>query len=156
MRTIWTHPAPDNGGPIVSVPVDGFAGQLSRLAQLLDVDGLGRDAEDGRPEHNHADDRRWSVRAEVVVGRARVAAGVVLVHLGEEQAAVHLVEHPGHVVRVEQEAVLLPAQILQRRIRPEVAVEHGGLAVRQVNLRRGVNHFGLIWGRKEVVVISNF
>lgn len=142
--TIWTHPAPDNGGPIVSVAVDGFAGQLGGLAQLLDVDGLGRDAEDGRSEHNHADDRRWSVRAEVVVGRASVAAGMVLVHFGEEQAAVHLVEDTGHIVRVKEQTVLLPAQILQRRIRPEVTIEHGGLAVRQENLRRGVNHLGLI------------
>lgn len=70
---------------------------------------------------------------------------MVLVHLGEEQAAVHLVEDPGNVVRVEEEAVLLPAQVLQRRIGPEVAVENGGLAVRQVDLRRGVNYLGLIW-----------
>lgn len=96
-----TYPTPHNGGAIVSVPVDGFAGQLGRLAQLLYVNRLRCHAEYGWAQHNYANDGRGPVRAEVVVGRAGVAASIVLVHLGEEQAAVHLVEHPGHVVRVE-------------------------------------------------------
>lgn len=145
---IGTHPTPDNGWAIVSVPVDGFAWQLGRLAQFLYVNRLWGDAENGRTEHNYANDGRGSVGAEVVVGRAGVAAGIVLVHLGEEQAAVHLVEDAGHIVRVEQQAVLLPAQVLQRRIGTEMAVEHGGLAKGQVNLGRCINHLGLICPRE--------
>lgn len=97
-----TYPVPDNGGPIVSVPVDGFAGQLGRLTQFLDVDGLGSDAEYGRPENNHTDDGTWSVRSEIVVGRTCVAAGMVLVHLCKKQTSVHLVEYTWHIVRIEK------------------------------------------------------
>lgn len=148
-NAIRTYPTPHNGRAIVSVPVDGLAGQLGRLAQLLNVNRLGGNTEYGRAQHNYANDGRGPVRAEVVVGRARVAARIVLVHLGEEEAAVHLVEHAGHIVRIKQESVLLPAQVLQRRIRSKVAVQNGGLPVGQINLGRCINHLGLICSKGE-------
>lgn len=65
-------------------------------------------------------------------------------YLIKEQTAVTAVEDAGHVVGVEEEAVLLPAQVGERRVGAEVAVEAGGLAERQVALLRRVHHLRLV------------
>lgn len=88
-----TYSTPDNCRPIVSVSVNGFAWQFGRFAQLLYVNGFRCYGEYWRSQHNYTNDGRWSVRAQVVVGCAGVAACRALVHFGEIQTAVAFVEN---------------------------------------------------------------
>lgn len=68
-------------------------------------------------------------------------------YLIKEQTAVAAIEDARHVVGVEEEAVLLPAQVGERRVGAEVAVQAGGLAVRQVALLRRVHHLRFVCPR---------
>lgn len=79
---------------------------------------------------HHGDGRAGPFGAELVVRSAAVAARMRLVHLAEVERSVPPVEDALHVVRIEEKPVLLPTEIRQGRIRPEVAVQEGRLAVR--------------------------
>jgi len=71
---------------------------------------------------HYGDGRARAFRAERVVRSAAVAARMRLVHLAEIERSVPSVEDALHVVRIEKKSVLLPTEIRQGRIRPEVAV----------------------------------
>lgn len=72
----------------------------------------------------------------------------------KEQTAIPAVEDSGHVVGVEEEPVLLPPQVGERRVGAEVAVEARGLAERKVTLLGRVHHLRLVWKRWRIH--SNF
>lgn len=65
--------------------------------------------------------------------------------LVKQQTAVPTVEDSLHIVGVEEEAVLLPAQVGERRVGAEVAVQARRAPVQQITLFRCVHHFGFIW-----------
>lgn len=67
------------------------------------------------------------------------------VHFAKIERSVSPVEDPLHVVRIEEKSVLLPTEVRQGRIRPEMAVQDGWFAVRKIDLPECVNHFRLIY-----------
>lgn len=114
------------------------------MAHLALVERFRFDGEEGRlaDEHLH-----WAGRALCslrVVRCARVAAAVSLIDAREEQRPVVHDDDVLGLVWFEQTAFLGPRDVLQRRIRLDVALHYATQAKRQVLHRGRERHLGRI------------
>lgn len=92
----------------------------------------------------YSDRRARSFGAQLVVGSATVASRMRLVHFAKVERSVSSVEDTLNVVGIEEKSVFLPAKVRQGWIRPEMAVQEGWFAVREIDFPGCVNHFRLI------------